>query len=195
MSRYTGPKHRLERQEGESLDLKSLASKSRDKRLNVPPGQHGQKGRKKKSDYAVQLRAKQKAKRMYGLSEKQFHRYFEIGKKEKGKTGDVLLQMLEMRLDNVIFRLGLAPTRAAARQLVSHGHVSINNQKINIPSYQVKLNQVLTVDSKAKAIQKEHTPPVWLAKQGAAGKIVKVPERADIETTIDDQLIVEFYSR
>ncbi len=193
--RYIGPKHRLERQEGESLELKSLGAKCRDKRLNVPPGQHGQKGRAKKSDYAVQLRAKQKAKRLYGLSEKQFRRYYEIGKKEKGKTGDVLLATLECRLDNVIFRLGFAPTRAAARQLVSHGHILVDNKKINIPSYQVKINQVVTVDSKVRTIQKEHIPPVWLERQGAAGKVIKIPERADIETTVDDQLIVEFYSR
>lgn len=193
--RYTGPKHRLERREGESLDLKSLGSKSRNKRLNVPPGMHGQKGSKKQSDYAVQLRAKQKAKRIYGLSEKQFRRYFEFGKREKGKTGDVMLQMLECRLDNAIFRLGFAPTRAAARQYVSHGHILVNGKKLNIPSYQVKVEDVMTVDSKVKTIQKDKDAPVWIEKQGAAGKVVKLPERSDIETTVDDQLIVEFYSR
>lgn len=195
MARYIGPKHRLERQEGESLDLKSLGSKSREKRLNVPPGQHGQKGRKKQSDFAVQFRAKQKAKRIYGLQEKQFRKYFDIGKKEKGKTGDVLLEMLERRLDNVCYRLGLAPTRAGARQLVSHGHILVNNKKLNIPSYQVQLNEVIMPDAKVKQIDKDKIPPVWLIKQGASGKIVKVPERSDIDTKIDDQLIVEFYSR
>lgn len=195
MARYIGPKHRLERQEGESLDLKSLNSKSREKRLNVPPGQHGQKGKKKQSDYAVQFRAKQKAKRIYGLQEKQFRKYFDIGKKEKGKTGDVILEMLERRLDNVVYRLGLAPTRAAARQAVSHGHIQINGKKLNIPSYQMKLNDVLTPDTKVKQIDKDKIVPVWLEKQGAAGKMLKIPERSDIDTKIDDQLIVEFYSR
>ena len=196
MSRYIGPKHRLERREGESLDLKSLASKSRNKKLNVPPGMHGQKGRKKQSDYAVQLRAKQKAKRIYGVLERQFRKYFEIGKKEKGKTGDVMMQLLERRLDNVVFRLGLAPTRAAARQLVSHGHVQVNGKKLSIPSYFVKLNEVISVDTnKAHQVQKDYTVPVWLERQGAAGKVVKMPERTDVETTVDDQLIVEFYSR
>lgn len=195
MARYIGPKHRLERQEGESLDLKSLNSKSREKRLNVPPGAHGQKGKKKQSDYAVQFRAKQKAKRIYGLQEKQFRKYFEIGKKEKGKTGDVILEMLERRLDNVVYRLGLAPTRAAARQAVSHGHIQINGKKLNIPSYQTKLNDVVTPDAKVKQIDKDKIVPVWLEKQGAAGKMLKIPERSDIDTKIDDQLIVEFYSR
>jgi small subunit ribosomal protein S4 len=195
MARYIGPKHRLERSAGESLDLKSLASKNREKRLNVPPGQHGQKGKKKQSDFAVQFHAKQKAKRIYGLQEKQFRKYFDIGKTEKGKTGDVILEMLERRLDNVIYRLGFCPTRAAARQAVSHGHVQINGKKLNIPSFQVQLNDVVTTDSKLKLVDKDKVPPVWLAKQGGAGKIVKIPERSDIDTKIDDQLIVEFYSR
>lgn len=196
MSRYIGPKHRLERREGESLELKSLGSKSRDKRLNVPPGQHGQKGKRKLSDFGLQLRAKQKAKRIYGVTERQLRRYFEIGKKQKGKTGDVMLQMLERRLDNVVFRIGFAPTRAASRQLVSHGHVQVNGNKLNIPSYQVNLNDVVAINSaKVHQIQKDATIPVWLEKQGGAGKVVKIPERGDIETTIDDQLIVEFYSR
>jgi small subunit ribosomal protein S4 len=195
LARYIGPKHRLERSAGESLDLKSLASKSREKRLNVPPGQHGQKGKKKQSDFAVQFHAKQKARRIYGLQEKQFRKYFEIGKTQKGKTGDVILQMLEKRLDNIVYRLGFAPTRAAARQAVSHGHVQINGKKNNIPSYQVNLNEVITTDSKLNLIDKDKVPPVWLAKQGGAGKVVKIPERSDIDTKIDDQLIVEFYSR
>ena len=196
MSRYIGPKHRLERREGETLELKSLNSKSRDRRLKVPPGQHGQKGSRKLSDYGIQLRAKQKAKRIYGVTERQLKKYFVIGKKQKGKTGDVMLQMLEQRLDNVIFRLGFAPTRAGARQLVTHGHVQVNQEKLNIPSYQVKLNDVVLVDvNKAHLLNKDTIPPVWLEKQGAVGKIVKIPERGDIETTVDDQLIVEFYSR
>jgi small subunit ribosomal protein S4 len=195
MARYTGPKHRLERSAGESLDLKSLTSKNREKRLNVPPGQHGQKGKKKQSDFAVQFHAKQKARRIYGLQEKQFRKYFDIGKTEKGKTGDVILEMLERRLDNVIYRLGFCPTRAAARQAVSHGHIQINGKKLNIPSYQIQLNDVVTTDSKLKLIDKDKVPPVWLVKQGGAGKVVKVPERSDIDTKIDDQLIVEFYSR
>jgi small subunit ribosomal protein S4 len=195
MARYTGPKHRLERSAGESLDLKSLLSKNREKRLNVPPGQHGQKGKKKQSDFAVQFHAKQKARRIYGIMESQFHKYFEVGKTEKGKTGDVILEMLERRLDNVVYRLGFCPTRAAARQAVSHGHVQINGKKNNIPSYQIQLNDVVTTDSKLRLIDKDKVPPVWLAKQGGAGKVVKIPERSDIDTKIDDQLIVEFYSR
>lgn len=195
MGRYTGPKHRLERKEGESLDLKSLASKSREKRLNVPPGQHGQKGKRKQSDYAIQFRAKQKAKRIYGVLERQFRKYFEIGKTEKGKTGDVILEMLERRLDNVVYRLGFAPTRAAARQAVSHGHVTVNGQKLNIPSYLVKLNEVVGVNDKLKLIDKEKVVPSWLLKKALFGKVVKFPERSDIDSKIDDKLIVEFYSR
>lgn len=195
MGRYTGPKHRLERKEGESLDLKSMASKSREKRLNVPPGQHGQKGKRKQSDYAIQFRAKQKAKRIYGILERQFRKYFEIGKTEKGKTGDVILEMLERRLDNVVYRLGFTPTRAAARQAVSHGHVTVNGKKLNIPSYQVKINEVVGVNDKLKLIDKEKIVPSWLEKKAMFGKVVKFPERSDIDSKIDDKLIVEFYSR
>lgn len=195
MSRYIGPKHRLERQEGVNLELKSLASKSRGKRLTVPPGQHGQKGKKKQTDYSIQLRAKQRARRLYGISEKQFKKYYLIGKKQKGRTGDVLLSLLEKRLDNVVYRLGLAPTRAAARQLVSHGHIFVNEKKINIPSFQVGVGDVIMPDAKVKTIDKDAKIPVWLERQATAGKVVKEPERGDLESTIDDQLIVEFYSR
>lgn len=195
MARYIGPKHRLERKEGESLDLKSLASKSREKRLNVPPGQHGQKGKRKQSDYAIQFRAKQKAKRIYGILERQFRKYFEIGKIEKGKTGDMILEMLERRLDNVVYRLGFAPTRAAARQAVSHGHVTVDGKKLNIPSYQVRLNEIIGIGNKLKLIDKDKIVPVWLEKKALFGKVVKFPERSDVDSKIDDKLIIEFYSR
>ena len=153
MARYTGPKNRLSRSEGVDLGMKTPGSKAHAallRRLNVPPGQHGPKGRRRKpSDYALQLREKQKARRLYGVLEKQFRTYFAEALKDKGNTGEKLLQQLEQRLDNIIYRLGLAPTRAAARQLVAHGHVLVNNKKVSFPSYLVQPEDVMTLKTKA----------------------------------------------
>jgi len=206
MARYTGPKNRLARREGTDLGLKTPGSKAHAgllRRLNVPPGQHGPKGKRKISDYGLQLREKQKAKRIYGVMEKQFRNYFNEALKIKGNTGVALITHLERRLDNCIYRLSLSPTRAAARQLIGHGHVLVNNKRMNIPSYQVKMEDVITLKPKAlqvpsvKKLQEEKNPqiPAWLERKGVAGKIVRLPERTEAEADINEQLIVEYYSR
>jgi len=199
MGRYTGPKNRLSRREG--FDLFGKGTKLR--RATVPPGQHGPKGAKRLSDYGVRLREKQKLKRLYGVNERQFQKYFAIATKVRGKTGEVLLQILESRLDNVVFRLGLVPSRTMARQLVSHGHIFIADSKVSIPSYQVKVGDVVTLSPKSAKIpavlsrldNSEIHPPVWLERQAAAGKVLSLPQRSQIDSPVDEQLIVEFYSR
>jgi small subunit ribosomal protein S4 len=206
MARYTGPKNRLARREQTDLGYKTVGSKAHAsllRRLNVMPGAHGQKGRRKTSDYGLQLREKQKVKRLYGMMERQFRRFFQMAKKWKGNTGDKFLEFLERRLDNTIYRMELAPTRTMARQLISHGHVRINNAKVNIPSYLVSLNEMITYDAKAleipaiKKILENKSPnmPSWLERKGPVGKIVRLPERKDINDDINEQLIIEFYSR
>lgn len=206
MARYTGPKNRLARRENTDLGMKTPGSKSHAgllRRLNVPPGQHGQKGRRKISGYGTQLREKQKAKHFYGVLEKQFHSYFNMALKFKGNTGEALLRKLERRLDNVLYRLALTPTRASARQFITHGHVLVNNQKLSIPSYQVEINDVITFKPKGleipavKKILEDKNPPLpaWLIRQGVVGKIVRMPERTEMEPAINEQLIVEYYSR
>src|SRR3989344_7228027 len=147
MARYTGPKNRLARREGIDLGLKTPGSKSHGqlmKRLKITPGAHGKKRKRKPSDYGIQLREKQKVKRLYGLLEKQFRKYFEKASSHPQNTGEVLLSLLERRLDNVIYRLNLAPTRTSARQFVTHGHIRINDKKVNIPSYMVDPGQVIS---------------------------------------------------
>lgn len=206
MARYTGPKNKIARREATDLGLKTPGSKAHAsllRRLNVMPGQHGTKNRRKISEYGQQLREKQKAKRFYGVMEKQFSNYYKESLKVKGNTGETLLRHLERRLDNVVYRLNLAPTRAAARQMVTHGHVQINNERMTIPSYQVKVNDIVTLKSKAigipsvKKLLEDKNPqvPAWLARQGAAGKVVRFPERTEVEADINEQLIVEYYSR
>jgi len=206
MARYTGPKNRLARKEGIDLGLKTVGTKSYatlQRRLNIPPGQHGQKMRRKISDYGTQLREKQKMKRMYGVLERQFRRYFAMARKWRGNTGDMLVQFLERRLDNTVFRLGLAPTRTSARQFVSHGHVMINGGRVNIPSCLVSVNDVITLKPKGAAIpavkkmleDKTFTPPSWLVRQGGAGKVARLPERDDVKEDINTQLVIEYYSR
>ena len=199
MGKYTGPKNRLSRREG--VDLFGKGNKLR--RATVPPGQHGPKGARRLSDYGVQLREKQKAKRIYGLLERQFSKYFRIAAHHKGNTGEAFFILLERRLDNVVYRLGLAPTRAMARQLVSHRHVKVNDQVVNIPSYQVRPQETISLSPKALCMpivavgleNKEYQPPVWLTRLGAVGQVLAVPARTDIDTSINDQLIVEYYSR
>lgn len=206
MARYTGPRNRLARREGADLAHKTVGSKSHAgllRRLNITPGQQGGKYRRSQSNYAVQLREKQKAKRLYGVLERQFRRYFEIAATKKGQTGAVLLQQLELRLDNVIYRLGLAPTRSAARQMVSHRHVMVNDGVVNIPSYQLQVDDVITLKPKATEIPatvkllKEKNPivPSWLVRKAATGKVAKVPDREEIDLDVNEQLIVEYYSR
>ena len=199
MARYIGPKHRLSRRENTNLQGKTSASLSR--RLNVIPGSHGTKGRPPKvSDYGKQLREKQKAKRTYGLMEKQFRGYFDKAIKVKGKTGEALLQLLEKRLDNCVFRLGFVPSRTMARQLVSHGHVLVDGKRVTIPSYDLKVNQVISLGAKAmnmpaviKLLEAAETKtPPYMEKQAAVGRLIKVPGREEISTDVNEQLIIEY---
>lgn len=206
MARYTRPKNKLARREGADLGLKTPGSNAHAsllRRLNIIPGAHGQRRKRKPSEFGLQLREKQKAKRIYGILEHQFSRYFQKALKKKGTTGEAFLQLLETRLDNIIYRLNLTPTRAAARQLVSHGHVLVNGKKVNIPSYQVKKDDVVSLVEKAGKIpsvakmleDKNPHLPVWLERKGPIGRIVKIPLREEIETELNEQLIVEYYSR
>ena len=200
MARYTGPKDRLSRAAG--FDLYGKGSKLT--RLNVPPGMHGNKRiRRSNSEFAKQLTEKQKVKRLYGILEKQFSRYAEKALRYKGNTGEQLLALLEKRLDNVIYRLGFTPNRISARQYVSHRHVMVNLKKVNIPSYQVKKGDVITLSNKALNIpaiakqlsNKDYNTPSWLERKGSVGKVISQPSRDDIHEPISEQDIVEFYSR
>lgn len=206
MARYTGPKNRLARREGIDLGLKTVGSNAHSellKRLKVPPGMHGQKRRRKTSDYGVQLREKQKVKRIYGVMEKQFHKYFETATREKRNTGEALLMLLERRLDNVVYRLNLAPTRTSARQFVTHGHIMINDKKVDIPSFIVDPGHVVSIKTKllgtpvVKKQLEDKDPQIspWLQRKGPVGKILRLPKRDDIMEDINEQLIIEFYSR
>ena len=203
MARYTGPRSRLSRREGQNLLLKKkCASDVR----NYPPGQHGNKRQAKLSDYGIQLREKQKVKRFYGVLEKQFRRYYLKASRSKGVTGSLLLQFLERRLDNVVYRLGYATTRPQARQLVSHGLVYVNNKRVNVPSYQVKANDEVAFQStdriqkylKANVeLTKDWATPSWLIvdKTNLKGTIKSLPTREDVQFPINEQLIVELYSK
>lgn len=202
MARYIGPKHRLQRKLGEDLGLKTNAVKVA-RRLAVAPGQHGHKGHRKLSDYGQQLREKQKLRITYGVMEKQMHKYYLVATKTPASTGTALLKLLERRLDNVVYRLGFAPTRAAARQLVAHNHVKLNDKKAAIPSIVVKIGDVVSLKDKtlkipvvAKMLEdKNKNIPIWLEKQANSGKIARFPERDEIDTIVNEQLIVEYYSR
>ncbi|HLN21467.1 MAG TPA: 30S ribosomal protein S4 [Bacteroidales bacterium] len=202
MARYTGPKSRIARKFGEPI----FGADKHLERKNFPPGQHGvNKKRKKTSEYGVQLREKQKAKYTYGILERQFRNTFEKASRSKGVTGEVLLQMLEARLDNVVYRLGIAPTRAAARQLVSHRHITVNGSVINIPSYSLKPGDIIGVREKSKSLEtiadalssRNYSKLSWLEWDDTqmAGKFMNMPERSDIPENIKEQLIVELYSK
>ncbi|OGD98055.1 30S ribosomal protein S4, partial [Candidatus Curtissbacteria bacterium RIFCSPLOWO2_01_FULL_38_11b] len=164
---------------------------------------HGQKRRRKQSEYGIQLREKQKVKRVYGVLEKQFKRYFDQAARKKSATGEALLQILESRLDNVIYRLNFAESRPSARQLVSHGHVVVGDTKVTIPSYNVKMNDVISLSQKASnlfsvkklAEDKNRKLPSWLEKKATIGRVKSMPKREDIEIDINERLIVEYYSR
>ena len=201
MARYTGPKSKIARKFGEAIygPDKVLSKK------NYPPGQHGVNKRRKSSEYGIQLREKQKAKYTYGVLEKQFRNLFEKASRKKGITGEVLLQLLEARLDNVVFRLGIAPTRAAARQLVLHRHIVVNGKVVNIASYSVKPGEVIGVREKSKSLEViadslagfNHSKYPWIEWDEASksGKLLHLPERADIPENIKEQAIVELYSK
>jgi len=202
MARYTGPKTRIARKFGEPI---YGPDKNYD-RKNFPPGQHGMnKKRKKTSEYGLQLREKQKAKYTYGVLERQFHKTFEKASRSKGVTGEVLLQILEARLDNTVYRLGVAPSRASARQLVSHRHITVNGLVVNVPSFQLKPGDIIGVREKSKSLEtivdslttRKYSKLPWLEWDDAqmAGKFMSVPERTDIPENIKEQLIVELYSK
>jgi small subunit ribosomal protein S4 len=206
MSRYTGPKCRLCRREKTKLFLKGERCFSPacpiEKKGAVPPGQHGLKSSQRPSDYGKQLREKQKVKRFYGLNESQLKNYFQKAIKIRQATGEVLLQMLESRLDNVIYRLGFVSSRHLARQLVNHKHILVEGKKVNIPSYQLKPGQIVSLDKKVlelaevkKALAEKPKLPDWLKRKAAVGQIVRLPKREEVEGNIDEKLIVEFYSR
>lgn len=208
MARYTGAVCRLCRREGQRLYLKGercYTEKCGISRRAYAPGQHGQ-GRKKLSEYGLQLREKQKARRYYGVLESQFAKYFEMAERKKGVTGENLLAILESRLDNVVYRLGLASSRAEARQLVTHGHFTVNGKKVDIPSYLTKVGDVVAVREKSRSSEKlkailEATEgrvvPKWLDinRETMEGKIVAAVEREDIDLPIEEHLIVELYSK
>lgn len=201
MARYTGPKTKIARKFGEAIFGED---KSFEKR-NYPPGQHGNNRRRgKKSEYAIQLMEKQKAKYTYGILERQFRNLFEKSNRTKGITGEVLLQLCESRLDNVVYRMGIAPTRSGARQLVSHRHITVNGEKVNIPSYSLKAGDVVGVREKSKSLDVVERSLAnashvyeWITWNGEKmeGTYVAIPERLQIPENIKEQLIVELYSK
>jgi len=209
MARYTGPVCKLCRREGMKLMLKGdrcMTPKCSFERRSFPPGQHGQKRARKLSDYGLQLREKQKARRIYGILEKQFRKHYEEAQRRPGATGENLLQILEMRLDNVVYRMGFADSRSQARQIVRHGHFNLNGHKTDIPSLIVKVGDMVALRENSrgkeyfKVVQEEirrHDLPVWLNLDIAAltGRVVSAPLRTDIDATMEEQLIVEYYSR
>ncbi len=200
MAKYNGPKRRLSRREGVPLFPKDAAYL--EKRGAIPPGQHGMRRARRASEYGVQLREKQKAKRMYGILERQFANYYKAASKQKGSTGLALLEALETRLDNVVFRLGFSPSRAGARQMVSHGHVVVDGKKLNIPSARVSVGSTIAILGKMldntqvkKSLDNSSALPEWLERKATIGKVLRIPTRDEMEQAINEQLIVEYYSR
>ena len=201
MAKYTGPKTRMSRKFGDPI---YGPDKVLSKRTN-PPGQHGNDRRRKTSEYGTMLAQKQKAKYTYGVLERQFRNMFEQASRSSGVTGEELMQLLERRLDNIVYRLGIAPTRAAARQLVNHKHIVVDGQVVNIPSYSVKPGQVVGVREKSKSLEViadslagfNHGKYAWIEwdENTKSGKFMHLPERADIPKNIQEQLIVELYSK
>jgi small subunit ribosomal protein S4 len=200
MGRYTGPKHRLARKEG--VNLLDKSSQSLMRRLNTPPGIHGKKRKRRLSEFGLQLREKQKAKTTYGLMEKQFKNIVQTVRKKKGDTKELIVALLETRLDNLVYRLGFAKTRYMARQFVSHGHVLVNGKKLTIPSYQVKTDEVISLSEKMqkniRVVELKNEEEVilpFLKKQGFLGKLERMPKMEDVQVPFDLQLIIEYYSR
>ncbi len=207
MARYIGPKAKLSRREGTDLSLKSARRALADKcKLDTKPGQHGRTATNRASEYGTQLREKQKVKRIYGVLEKQFRRYFAEAERQRGNTGEVLLKILECRLDNVAYRMGFASTRAEARQLVSHGAILLNNRRADIASMQVKAGDIVSIREKAKhqvrireslALAKQSADRDWVSinEEKYEGVFKRIPEREEIVGDITESLIVELYSR
>jgi len=203
MARYTGPRSKISRRFGIALFGPSKALE----RKNYPPGLHGPKGsRRKQSEYAIALAEKQKLRFQYGLMERQFRRYFELALHKRGITGETLLQMLETRLDNIVYRFGFANSRSSARQLVSHGHVTVNFRKVNVASYNLKPGDVVSIKEKpgsrrlvTRNLELTQIQPIpdWLVvdKGQFQGKVVRIPLREEIASVVNEQLVVEFYSR
>jgi small subunit ribosomal protein S4 len=200
MSRYTGPAYKKSRRLGFSI----LESGKELARKPYAPGQHGQDRRKKLSEYGIQLQEKQKVRTMYGLNEKQFRRVFEKASKMEGKAGENLLMLLESRLDNLVYRMGFARTRRGARQIVNHGHILVNDKKVNIPSYVAKVGDIISVKENSlqhpailDAVEVTVSTPAWLDvdKKKLSSKFVRLPERSELNSEINEQLIVEFYNR
>ncbi len=208
MARYTGAVCRLCRREGQKLFLKGERCYSEKCSVGLrgyAPGQHGQ-GRKKSSEYGMQLRAKQTARRFYGVQENQFHHYFEIAERKQGITGDNLLRILESRLDNVVYRVGFASSRAEARQLVGHGHFEVNGSRVDIASYLLKAGDVVSICEKSRSSEKikavveansARPVPEWIDvdREKLTAKVIALPTREQIEAPVDEQLIVEYYSK
>src|SRR5689334_13146294 len=209
MARYTGAVCRLCRREDMKLFLKGercYTDKCGYERRSYPPGQHGQNRRRKRSDYGEQLREKQKVKRLYGIAERQFRGYYHRAVRTKGKSGDVLVQLLERRLDNVVYRMGFASDHAEGRQLVRHGHFTVNGKRVNIPSYLVRPNDVVQVRESSKTIARINEAlaavdrrgvPQWIAldKDAFKGTVTQLPAREDVTLPIREQLIIELYSK
>ncbi len=202
MARYTGPKHKIARREG--VNILEKASGSLDRRLNVMPGSQARRGgRRKPSEYGLQLREKQKLKRSYGLLEKQFRNYVETAQKSKENTDEMLIQLLEGRLDNLVYRLGFANSRNMARQFVSNGHVLVDGQKVNVPSYNVKIGQKISLSKKLlkNEVLKLHIDETastllpYVERKDVVGKLSKKPTRDEVPNPADYQLVIEFYSR
>lgn len=200
MSRYTGPKRRLSRREGTPLFAKDTAFAERKGLL--PPGNRGVRMRRRLSEYGLQLREKQKCKRLFGLSEKQFRNIFEEAAKGKAATGQTFLEYLESRLDNIVYRLGYAKSRNEARQMVSHRHVTVDGKIVNIPSFRVKLNSIVAISPKfvdntqvKSNLALELTLPEWLERKATVGKVLRMPNRDEMEQSVNERLIVEYYSR
>ena len=200
MARYTGPKHRLARKVG--VNILDKISNSLQRRLNVPPGIHGRKRKRRLSEYGSQMQEKQKAKMTYGLMEKQFRNLVLKVQKKKGDTGEFIVSLLETRLDNLVFRLGFAKTRAMARQFVSHGHILVNGKRVNIPSYQAKVDDVISVSLKVQknpqvleALKDDKQLLPFIKREGLSGKLIRMPKREDLQVPFDLQLIIEYYSR
>ena len=208
MARYTGAVCRLCRREGQKLFLKGERCYSEKCSVGIrayAPGQHGQ-GRKKSSEYGLQLRAKQTARRFYGVQENQFHHYFEIAERKQGITGDNLLRILESRLDNIVYRVGFASSRAEARQLVGHGHYEVNGKRVDIASYLLKAGDVVSICEKARGLDKikavveansARPVPEWIDvdREALTAKVIVLPNRDQIDAPVEDQLIVELYSK
>ncbi|MBU1200167.1 30S ribosomal protein S4 [Patescibacteria group bacterium] len=206
MARYIKSKCRLCRREGTKLFLKGArcfgAKCPIERRGAQPPGQHGKKRHRRLSDYGIHLREKQKVKRTYGVLEKQFRNYYKQALKSSSNTGEKLLQLLESRLDNTVFRLGLVSSRSLARQLVNHGHVKVDNKKVSIPSFLVKPSQTISLSNKGaklkfvqESLEQKTSPAKWLTKKALIGKVERLPLREELDDSIRENLIIEFYSR